>query len=257
MSPAIAIARREGGELLTSPRGLAWLLAAAFAFTGFALLLVGSTQLGLLDNAQVVYDMAGMTIALGALLTAVMGVDAVAGDRERGALLPLLATAAPRRAIVLGKLGGQALAWLAMVALALPYLWAVGSTGQNLGAALVGLVLLGTPVALAIGAGAMALGARLRSARAALLSALIGLMLVASPLAIGPSLRQSALGRGFDAVNPFSGAVNALDAMVIDGQSLAAQGWHLALVFGWLALAYGLALRALRAPRRPGEEIVS
>lgn len=103
----------------------------------------------------------------------------------------------------------------------------------------------------------MALGARLRSSRAALLAALIALMLVASPLLLGPSLRQSALGRGFDAINPFSGAVNALDAMVIDGQGLAAQAWHLALVFGWLALAYAVALRALRAPRRPGEEIAS
>ncbi|MDJ0390298.1 ABC transporter permease subunit [Roseomonas sp. E05] len=257
MSPALAIARREGGELLCSPRGLAWLLAAAGVLSGFALLLVGSTELGLLDNAQVVYDMAGLTIALGALLALVSGVDAVAGERERGALLPLLATASPRRSIVLGRLGGQALAWSAMLAISAPYLWAVGSTGQNLGAALLGLLLFGTPVALAAGAAAMALGARLRSARAALLASLIALLLVASPLLLGPSLRQSAIGQGFDAVNPFSGATNALDAMVIDGQGLAAQGWHLALVLAWWGLAYAAALRALRPPRRPGEEIVA
>lgn len=255
MSPASAIARCEGRELLGSPRGLAWLLAAAGVLSGFALLLVGSTELGLLDNAQAVYGMAGLAVALGALLAAVMGVDAVAGERERGALLPLLATAAPRRAILLGKLGSQALAWAATVALAAPYLWAVGGTGQNLGAALLGLVLFGTPVALAAGAGAMALGARLRSARAALLASLIALLLAASPLPLGPGLRQSAIGRGFDAVNPFSGAVNALDAMVIDGQGLAAQGWHLALVFGWLALAYAAALRSLRP--RAGQELVA
>lgn len=257
MSPALAIARREGVELLASPRGLSWLLTASAVLSGFGLLLVGSTQLGLLDNAQVVYDMAALAIALGALLAAVMGVDAVAGERERGALLPLLATAAPRRAILLGKLGAQVMAWGATVALAVPYLWAVGSTGQNLGAALVGLVLLGTPVALAVGAGAMALGARLRSARAALLAALIGLLLVTSPLVLGPGLRQSAIGRGFDAINPFSAAVNALDAMVIDGQALMAQGWHIALAFAWLALAWVAGLRALHAPRRAGEEIAS
>ncbi|TCZ61029.1 ABC transporter permease [Roseicella aquatilis] len=255
MNPALAIARREGGELLASPRGLAWLLAAACVLSGFALLLVGSTELGLLDNAQVVYDMASLAIALGALVCAVMGVDAVAGERERGALLPLLATAAPRRAILLGKLGGQALAWAAMVALAVPYLWAVGSTGQNLGAAVLGLVLFGTPVALAAGALAMALGARLRSARAALLVSLITLLLLASPVLLGPSLRQSALGLGFDAANPFSGAVNALDAMVIDGQGLATQGWHLALVLAWLAVAYVTALRSLWP--WAGEEIVA
>lgn len=255
MTPALAIARRDGAELLASPRGLAWLMLVAGVLSGFALLLVGSTELGLLDNAQVVCDMAGLAIALGALLAAVMGVDAIAGARERGALLPLLATAAPRRAILRGRLGAQALAWAAMVVLALPYLWAVGSTGQNLGAAVLGLLLFGTPVALAAGAGAMAFAARLRSARAALMAVLSALLLAASPLLLGPSLRQSAIGRGFDAVNPFSGALNALDAMVIDGQGLAAQGWHLALVLAWLALAYAAALRVLRGPRRAGEEI--
>ena len=48
---------------------------------------------------------------------------------------------------------------------------------------------------------------------------------------------------GIDAVNPFSGTVNALDAMVIDRQGWAAQGRRLALVLAWLALAYAAALR--------------
>lgn len=255
MNSATAIACHEGGEMLASPRGLAWLLAAAGVLSSFALLLIGGTELGLLDNAQVVCGMAGLAIALGAVLAAVMGVDAMAGERERGALLPLLATAAPRRSILLGKLGGQALAWTAMVVLAAPYLWAVGSTGQSLGVALLGLVLFGTPVALAAGAGAMALGVLLHSARAALVTSLITLLLGASPLLLGPSLRQSALGRGFDAVNPFSGAVNALDAMVVDGEGLVAQGWNLALVLAWLVIAYAAALGSLRP--RAGWEVTA
>ena len=101
----------------------------------------------------------------------------------------------------------------------------------------------------------MALGAWMRSAQAALLTSLIALLLVVSPLLLGPSLRQSGIGLGFDAVNPFSGAMNALDAMVIDGQSLAVQGWQLALVLAWLALAYTAALRSLRP--RAGREMVA
>ncbi|TDH59720.1 ABC transporter [Dankookia rubra] len=255
MSPSAAIARYEGGEILASPRGLAWLLAAAAVLSSFALLLIGSTELGLLDNAQVVCGMAGLAVALGAVIAAVMGVDAMAGERERGALLPLLATAAPRRSILLGKLGGQALAWAAMVALAAPYLWAVGSTGQNLGMALLGLVLFGTPVVLAAGAGAMALGALLHSARAALVASLITLLLAASPLLLGPSLRQSALGRGFDAVNPFSGAINALDAMIVDGESLLSQGWKLTFAVAWLMVAYAAALGSLQP--RAGRDLAT
>ena len=51
------IARKEAGEIIVSPRGRGWLLAMVGALSGFSLLLVGSTELSLLDNAQVVYDM--------------------------------------------------------------------------------------------------------------------------------------------------------------------------------------------------------
>src|ERR1700680_5215158 len=111
MSPAILIARKEAGELLLSQRGLAWLMAMAIALSGFALLLVSNTELSLLDNAQVVYDMVGIVGALGALLAIVLGVDATGGERERGSLVPLLLVPASRGGVLLGKLGGIAGAW--------------------------------------------------------------------------------------------------------------------------------------------------
>lgn len=84
MTPSTLIARKEAGELFFSMRGLAWLLALCGALSAFTLLLVGSTELSLLDNAQVVYDMAGLITALAALLALIVGIDATAGERERG-----------------------------------------------------------------------------------------------------------------------------------------------------------------------------
>src|ERR1700676_4299661 len=114
MSQTMLIARKEAGELLLSQRGLAWLMAMAAALSGFALLLVSNTELSLLDNAQVVYDMVGIVGALGALLAIVVGIDATGGERERGSLVPLLLVPASREAILLGKLGGIAVAWVVM-----------------------------------------------------------------------------------------------------------------------------------------------
>lgn len=241
MSATFLIARKEAGELLLSLRGLAWLLAMAVALSVFGLLLVSNTELSLLDNAQVVYDMVGVVTALGALLALVAGLDAVAGERERGSLVPLLLTPASRDAIVAGKLGGVAIAWAVMYALALPYLWAVGSTGQNLRQGMAVLVILGSPVVLGFGFFGMGLGARLASARAGLLTGLITLIVSASPLLLGPSLRQSTIGRVFDAVNPFSAAVNAYDAVIIDSQTILAQWPHAAVAAGWLVLTLWLA----------------
>ena len=231
------IARKEAGEIIVSPRGRGWLLAMVGALSGFSLLLVGSTELSLLDNAQVVYDMAGIVIALGALLALVVGSDAFAGEHERGSLTPLLLAPVSRRGILAGKIGGQMVAWAVMFLLSLPYLWAVGSTGQNLAGSILGLALFGTPVVLTFGLFAMGLGARLGNVRTTMMTMLVVLLLAASPLLIGPSLRQSTLGRWFDAVNPFSHAVNALDAMIIDSLGVAAQSIHLAASVAWLIFA--------------------
>jgi ABC-type transport system involved in multi-copper enzyme maturation permease subunit len=246
MNPSILIARKEAGELLLSARGLLWLLVMSGVLSGFALLLVGDTELSLLDNAQVVYDMAAIITALGALLALLVGVDAVAGERERGSLIPLLLAPVSRPMILFGKLGGVAIAWLVTYGLALPYLWAVGSTGQNLTQAAALLALVGTPVVLGYGFLGLALGSWLRAIRFGLLIGMGLLLLSGSPILLGPGLRQSAIGRTFDAINPFSAAVNGYDAVIIDSASVVSQWPGLLTALIWLALTLWLAVAGFR-----------
>lgn len=246
MNPIALIARKESGELLMSGRGLAWLLALSVIMSVLSLLLVSNTELSLLDNAQVVYMVMGTVTALGALLAVVLGSDTVAGERERGSLMPLLLAPVTPSQIVFGKMGGQVAGWAVMYLLSLPYVWAVGSSGQNLAQAVVYLALFGTPVVLGFGFLGIGLSARLRSVRSALLTSLITLMLLASPLLLGPSLRQSGIGKLFDAVNPFSAAVNTFDSVVFDSQPLAMQFTRLAVTLVWLALTTAFAIRSVR-----------
>lgn len=242
---ALTIAGKESGELLLSNRGLLWLLVVAIVLSAFALLLIGNTELGLLDNAQVVYDMIGLAVSLASLLTLVVGADAIGGEQERGSLAPLLLTPLSRPALLLGKLAGQVVAWTAMLVIAVPYLWAVGSTGQNLASGVACLIILGTPVVLAFGCFGLALGARLLSARNALTIGLVVLILAASPALLGPGLRKTAIGVVFDRVNPFSAVLNAIDAVVIDSEPLLAQGVPFAVALAWLLLAFWYARRSV------------
>lgn len=245
MNPTIQIARKEGGELLMSGRGLAWLLALSIIMSVLCLLLVSNTELSLLDNAQVVYMVMGTVTALGALLAIVIGSDAVAGERERGSLIPLLLAPVTTSQIVFGKLGGQVAGWIVMYLLSLPYVWAVGSSGQNLTQAVSYLALFGTPVVLGFGFLGIALSARLGSVRSALLTSIITLMLLTSPLLLGPSLRQSTIGRLFDAVNPFSAAINTFDSVVIDSQPLTMQITRFAVTLVWLVITAAFAIRSM------------
>lgn len=245
MSSVLAIARKESGDLLRSGRGLAWLFALSLVLSILTLLLVADTELSLLDNAQVVYMMMGTVTALGALLGAVLGADAIAGERERASLIPLLLAPLSARDIVFGKMGGLVVGWMVTYALALPYLWAVASTGQNLGQAIAYLALFGTPVVLGFGFFALGLSARLKSVRVALLTALIVLIVLASPLMLGPSLRQTAIGKTLDAINPFSAALNSYDSAVIDSQPFSIQSSRLLVLLAGLALAFVFGKRSV------------
>ena len=230
---------------MTSIRGLAWLLTLSVMLSVFSALLVSNTELSLLDNAQVVYMMMGTITALGALLAIVLGSDSIAGERERGSLIPLLLAPLSGFELVLGKIGGQVMAWAVTYALALPYLWAVGSSGQNLAQAVGYLALFGTPVVLGFGFAAIGLSARFGSVRGALISSLIVLIVLASPLLLGPGLRQTAVGKAFDAVNPFAAAVNSFDSAVIDSDPIGIQLARLAVAAIWLLLTAWFAKRSV------------
>ncbi|HKJ00531.1 MAG TPA: ABC transporter permease subunit [bacterium] len=235
MNPILLIARKESRELLGSGRGLAWLLALSAVLSVLGLLFVSNTELSLLDNAQVVTMELGTITALGALLAVVLGSDAIAGERERATLIPLLLSPARRTDIVLGKMGNQLVGWLVMYLIGLPYLWAVGSSGQNLAQACAYLALFGTPLVLGFGFLAQGLSSRAAAVRSALVPSLLALILLGGPVMLGPSFRQSAIGSWLDRVNPFAAAINSFDSVVIDSQSLSAQLARLAIVLIWLA----------------------
>jgi ABC-type transport system involved in multi-copper enzyme maturation permease subunit len=248
VGPALLLAGKEAGALLRGGQGLALLLVLCLVLSIFGLLLVGDSELSLLDNAQVVYDMMAIVTALGALIAVILGSDSIAGERERGTLVSLLLTPVPARGIVLGKIGALLLAWVVIYAIALPYLWAVGSTGQNLLPAIAYLALFGTPAVLTFGFLAIGVSARARSTLACLIVGLVVLVVAGSPLVVGPSLRQTAVGRIFDLVNPISAAVNSYDSVVIDSEPLQAQLPRLAVVALWLGASFAFALRRAAAP---------
>ena len=136
-----------------------------------------------------------------------------------------------------------------MFLLAIPYLWAVGASGQNLGAAVIYLAVFGTPVVLGFGYLAMALSARTGSVLASLLGTVSLLMLAASPLLVGPGLRGTSIGRALDAINPFAGALNTFDSVIIDSEPFSAQLARLLLVIAWLVLCLLAARRNAAWPK--------
>lgn len=243
------IAHKEGQSLLLNQRGLAWLLVYSLILAAFSLLLISNAELSLLDNAQVVYMMAGTVTAAGAAIAIILGSDAYAGEKERGTLVSLLVSPVSTNKLLFGKALGLLYAWGVMYLLALPFLWAVGVDGQNLYQAILYLALFGTPVVMGFGLMAMAFSAKSGNVLSSLLTSLILFIFSASPLLIGPGLRGTAVGKFIDAINPFSGALNTFDSVIIDSEPFSVQLPRFILVVAWVLLMFFVARWAAKHPR--------
>jgi len=229
--------KKECIEEISSSRGAALYLAGCGVLSIFSLLLVSNTELSLLDNAQAVYMMSAIIIALALLITVIRGSDGFAGERERETLEILLITPVSPAEVAIAKLMGQIFSWLVVFVLSIPYLWAVGSTGQNLISALIYLLIAGTLLVVIFGGFSLALSARMKTFKGALSIGLTAFLLSGSPILLGPSLRQSTVGRFIDLINPFANALNMLDSVVVDSLGVLFQIIPLAILVSYAIAA--------------------
>jgi ABC-2 type transport system permease protein len=239
--------KKECLEEIFSARGAAFYLVGVGVLSVFSLLLVSNTELSLLDNAQAVYMMSAIIITLALMIIVIRGGDGFAGERERETLETLLITPVSSAEIAFAKLMGLLFTWLIIFILSLPYLWAVGSTGQNLLSALIYLFVAGTLLVVIFGGFMLALSIRMKTLKGALSIGLTAFLLSASPIFLGPSLRQSAVGRFVDLINPFANALNMLDSVVVDSLGVLFQIMPLAiLTFYTIAAIWVLSMTTRR-----------
>lgn len=246
MKTLIALVKKELFEDFLAARGAFLLLVASVVLSVFSLLLVSNTELSLLDNAQAVYLMTAIILTLASLMAIVRGSDGFAGERDRETLEALLLAPVTGQGVAAAKLVGILLSWLVLFALSIPYLWAVGSRGQNLGPAIGYLAITGTLLVITFAGLTLVLSAKMKTFKGVLSMGLTLLLFSASPVLLGPSLRQSTVGQMMDFVNPFADALNTLDSVVIDGQKMVFQLLRLSIMIIYSVSVLGLLRTATR-----------
>jgi ABC-type transport system involved in multi-copper enzyme maturation permease subunit len=231
------LVEKECIEEIISPRGAALYLVGCGVLSVFSLLLVSNTELSLLDNAQAVYMMSSIIIALALLIAVIRGSDGFAGERERETLETLLITPVSPAEVAIAKLMGLIFSWLVLFVISIPYLWAVGSTGQNLISALQYLFISGTLLVVIFGGFTLAISARMRTFKGTMSIGLTAFLLSGSPILLGPSLRQSTVGRFIDLLNPFANALNMLDSVIVDSLGVLFQITPLVILISYTVAA--------------------
>lgn len=237
-SAIILIASKELKNNFRSERGLMNILVFSIVLSAFSLLFISNAELSLLDEAQVIYMITGAITAIAVIVGIIIGADSFAGEKDRSTLIPLLIAPIKRNELLIGKTIGVLLVWLVLYLISIPYIWALGSTGQNMVESIIYLGIFGTPVVLGFSLLAMYLSSKTGNILTSLVSSLVIFMLAASPLIIAPGLRKSAIGQFLDTINPFACALNTYDSVIIDSQPFSTQVVRFVVVIIFAALMF-------------------
>ena len=246
MSSFYTLMKKECAEDILSFRSLLLFLFASVLMSIFAFLLISNKELSLLDNAHAIYMMIGIVLVLSSLIIIIQGSDSIAGERDRETLEVLLLSPIGSKGLILAKLGKIMISWLFLYVLAIPYLWAVGSTGQNLWPAIYILFITGTLLTLILSGISLIISAEMSTLKGALFISMVIFLLLVSPTVLGSSLRQTMVGRVFDFINPFMDALNSIDSVIIDSEKLNVQSYRLGIMVLYTIVIQGFLFGGLR-----------
>ncbi len=234
---ALRVALKESKESLYAVRGSVWAVISAIVLSLMSYLLLTDAELSLLDQSEMLYIVASLTVGLGLLVSGILAGDSVAGERERGTLEGLLLTPIGRGPLVLGKIGAVLAAWLLVFAISAPYILVVGSGTDLSGPALLYTFLLGTLCVAGFTVLTVVISCLVGSGRSATLAALAILIAMAAPTLLGTVLQNSWFGTIYNALSPFAQVRLSLDSVIVDKEGLAIQLPHLGALVGFVVLA--------------------
>jgi ABC-2 type transport system permease protein len=234
---ATYIMQKEIRESILTPKGFLWYIITSMILSVLSYLFLTNSELSLLDQGQMLYGLMNFITALGVLMGLVFGADAFAGEIERGTLEALFLSPVNKGEIALGKLGAALTNWGILFAISLPYLFVVGKGGQNLIIGIAYLTILGTFLAITFSAFSMGLSARIKSMKNSLVISFFIFLFAGAPIFLSAAQRGTWFGRILDFINPFAGAINTFDSVVIDSQGFAYQAGRVAIICGYLLLS--------------------
>jgi ABC-2 type transport system permease protein len=247
------VAGQEIRDLWLSGRGLLLLFGFSLLLSAVTYLTATNLDINFLEQREAVALILQVAVAVGVLVTLVVSADGISGERERGTLESLLLTPVSRRAVVGGKLAAALTLWLGAFVVTVPYVWVVGRGVRIVAPALLVGLLVGTVVAVALGAFGLLVSGVSRSNKASLAVSLFVLLALFAPTQLPSGLPQGWFFEILLRANPVASALHYLSAVLVAGHGWTRDLSYLASPLIAAALAGGaLAAAAPRIVRLHG-----
>jgi ABC-2 type transport system permease protein len=200
-------------------RGPALAFAFSLILSAVAYLVATNTALNFLEQREAVGLIVQVAVAMGGLLVVIAAADAVSGERDRGTLEALLLAPVPRRQIAAGKLAAALSLWPVAFLVALPYVWFLGRGVGVVGDAVVVGLLVGTLLALELGALGLLLSIFAGSNRVSLALSVFVLLALFAPTQLSAGAQQGWAGDLMLRANPLTAGVHYVGRVLVDGHS--------------------------------------
>ncbi|MFA5943510.1 MAG: ABC transporter permease subunit [Candidatus Thermoplasmatota archaeon] len=191
----------------------------AVAFSALAFLFATNKELSLIPPRETLYLLSSSSIAVGLLVSLILGADSVSGERDRGSLEALLLTPANRRDLVLGKYLAALSPWPAILVLLAPFLYQLSPNLDSFIEAMMWTVIMGTIVVAGFTAFGVLVSIRAGSNKTSLGIALVTFLLFMIPTQLPGTAQTGGLGLIMKKMNPLESAAHFLEKMLVNNRT--------------------------------------
>jgi ABC-2 type transport system permease protein len=254
LSDSLLVAGKEVRESLFGVRGSMWAVLSAVVLSLMSYLLLTDKELSLLDQTEMLYIVASLSVGLGLLVAGILGGDAVAGESERSTLESVLLAPISRGSLVAGKVWAVLAAWLLIFSISAPYILVVGAGSTVAVPALIYTFVLGTLCVAGFTALVVGISALAGSGRSVTLGSLAIFIGMSAPTLLGTALQKSWFGSIYNALSPFAQVRLSLDSVIVDKEGLLVQLPHVGALMAFVVLAATFAALATRRISLEGGE---
>lgn len=244
MSAWRAMASQEMRMLWLGGRAPVLLTLFSAAIATLAFLLATNKELSLIPPREILNLLGSSTIAVGLLVSLILGADSVSGERDRGSLEALLLTPACRRDIIVGKYLSALSPWPVMLLLLAPFLYQMAPNVEAFELAMLWTVVIGSLVVAGFAAFGVLVSMRASSNKTSLGISLVAFLLLMIPTQLPGTAQTGGLGLFLKTLNPLESGAHFLEKMVVNNRTPSEMG--LFLVAPVLFPAISLALMMWR-----------
>src|SRR5215204_275279 len=183
-------------------------------------LLATNEELSLTPPKEMVFFILQVTIAVGLLISLIIGANAISGERENGTFESLLVTPVSRRQIILGKFLAALSPWPFILAISTVYIWLLAPTAMIIWLALLVASVLGSVLMIIFAGFGLLVSIYSNSNRTSLSVSLVVLLLTLVETQLPSGGQTGNVGYLFKRINPIEATLQVTEKVLVNNRTI-------------------------------------